>query len=498
MNIPVRLFRSFRARDARGRRQLARRGQRGQVLPLFVLAMVAILALGALLLDGASALVLRRRLQNVGDAAALAGANVLQASGSEHLCSIVSSSPPGAPRDDIVAAVWASLDANYPGLSADGVSITCPEGWENQAVKVDLSLQSASYLGAAIGVSAPTVGTTSTGLNGQVTGSTYSIVLLDPSNLSWPNGRRGCPAFLISGGPTLQFDGSVYVNSTCSMANGGGIAANGNAASVTFAAGRALYRVGGYDPGPLTISPATIPVAEQLDDPLATLEPVDHAGMTIRSTSRLVLNNTTQVLQPGVYVGGIQLKNTSIALLRPGIYVFDGGGLDIGAQASFCSISATSTATTCANFTTDCPDTTCGVLLFNRGTASGSTAMGELTVGAGATLKLRAYDDRANADQHFEYRNLLVWQDSTPAASSSFAQPTIHLSGGGNVDISGTLYAPQAKVLMGGHSGGSGGSTVTLTLQFIAWDLELSGNSAFRFYYSDAEFARPKDYGLVQ
>jgi hypothetical protein len=124
--------------------------------------------------------------------------------------------------------------------------------------------------------------------------------------------------------------------------------------------------------------------------------------------------------------------------------------------------------------------------------------MREIRVGAGATLKLRAYDDRANAGAYFEYRNLLIWQDGTPAASASFAQPVIHLSGGGSVSISGTVYAPQAKILMSGTSGGSGGSSINLTLQFVAWDFELSGNSAFRFYYSDADFARPKDYGLVQ
>ena len=51
---------------------------------------------------------------------------------------------------------------------------------------------------------------------------------------------------------------------------------------------------------------------------------------------------------------------------------------------------------------------------------------------------------------------------------------------------------------MGGNSGGSGGAAVDLTVQFIAFDLELSGNSAFEFFYSDLDFARPKDYGLVK
>jgi hypothetical protein len=219
--------------------------------------------------------------------------------------------------------------------------------------------------------------------------------------------------------------------------------------------------------------------------------------MTVRSSSRLVLSNQTMVLQPGVYTGGIELRNSSIALFRPGIYVLDGGGINVGAQAAVCSITATSIATDCSTFATECPDVTCGVLLYNRGTASGATAMGQITAGAGATVRLRAYDDRANAGVGFEYRNLLIWQSATPTPSSTFSQPIVQLSGGGNVEISGTVYAPSAKVLMGGGSGGSGGNT-TLTLQFIAWDLEMSGNSTFVFNYNDADFAKPKDYGLVK
>jgi len=469
----------------------------GQILALFAFSLVVIVAVGALLFDGASALVTRRRLQNAGDAAALAGANVLQTIGSAHVCSTGASSPPGAPRQDIVDAVTASLAVNWSAISTSDVTVTCPDGWENQAVRVDLQRSSTSFLSGAIGLGPVAVSTTSTALNGQWTGSTYSVVLLDPWNSSWPNARRGCPSFLISGGPTITFDGSVYVDSACPAANGGALATNGNAATVTVANGRILKLVGGYSPGPLILTPAPTIGVDPLADPLAGIEPVP--SLATQSPNRLVLNNETQVLLPGVYRGGIQLRNSSVALLRPGIYVLDGGGLDIGAQASLCSISDTSSATDCSTFSTACPDTTCGILLFNRGTTSGGGAMGQVSVSAGATLKLRAYDDRANTIQseYFEYRNLLIWQDESPAPTSSYAQPVVQLNGGGSVDITGTVYAPSAKVLMGGTSGGSGG-TVNLLLQFIAWDLEMSGNTSFHFFYTDEATARPKSYGLVQ
>lgn len=475
-----------------------RRRERGQILPLFVIALLVVLSLAALLFDGASTLVQRRKLQNAGDAAALAGTNVLQTAGSIRACSATAGPPPGAPRQDIIDAVRASIAANLPGFPVGKINITCPDGWQNMAVRVDLDTTSTSFFLGAIGGSPQEVATTSTALNGQITGSSYSVVILDPSNPSWPNGRRGCPSFLVSGGPTLVFDGSVYVNSACSSASGGAIGTNGASATISFGTGRGLHVVGGYNAGPLTINPAPTLGVVPLQDPLAGLEPVNHGAMTVRSNARLVLNNTTQVLEPGVYRGGIQLRNSSIALLRPGIYVFDGGGLDLSAQSSLCSISATSTAVNCGNFAADCPDVTCGVLLFNRGTASGGNAMGPITVGAGATLKVRAYDDRAMGGQNYAYRNLLIWQDENPAQASNYAQPVVSLNGGGSVDISGTVYAPQGAVSMGGSSGGGGGGNVDLLIQFIAYDLTMSGNSAFHFYYTDADFARPTDYGLVQ
>ncbi|HEX3218694.1 MAG TPA: hypothetical protein VHU77_01490, partial [Candidatus Limnocylindria bacterium] len=95
-------------------------------------------------------------------------------------------------------------------------------------------------------------------------------------------------------------------------------------------------------------------------------------------------------------------------------------------------------------------------------------------------------------------RNLLFWQSVAPAPSSTYEQPILQLIGGGAVDMSGTVYAPSAKVQMGGGSGGSGGDSIDLTLQFISYDLELSGNSNFHFRYNAQAFARPLDYGLIQ
>jgi hypothetical protein len=494
---------SSRDRSRRG-------GQTGQILPFFAIALVAVVAMAALLFTGANALVLRRQLQNSGDAAAMAAANIIQARTATKTgsgCSPVASPNPGAPWPDLVTAAKASVAVNAPGLNPANVVVSCPAGWENFAVQVDL-MTGANAIFGGLGGQGLHVATTSRDVNGQKTISSYSVVTLDPYHpTGWPNGRKGCPSVLISGGPTVTLDGSLQINSACpSSVSGGALGTNGSAATLTLNNGSRIRIVGGYDPGSLTISPAPLTGQVAVPDPLGGLDPIDFSGMTVRSYSRLTLNGTSQVLLPGRYIGGIELRSSAVAFLRPGVYVLEGGGIKIGAQASMFTIVETATSTTAATWATECPAKTatvhtCGALILNTGMSSASDS---IDVAAGATVKMRAYDAKAdtspvgalpaNPDQ---YTGLLIWQDGTPPATNNWAQPVVSLSGGGSVDLSGTVYAPQALVRMGGTSGGSGGGSVDLTLQFIVHDLEFHGNVSFHFYYVESEFPRPTDYGLI-
>lgn len=444
----------------------------------------------AVLFDGANGMNTRRQMQDAGDAAALAAANVLQV-GTPRGCSATPGST--TPRSSVAQAARDSLSANLAWFDASTAVVTCPSGYDNQAVAVELAATSVRFFGGVMGGDID-VATRSAAVNGQITGTLYSIVLLDPANASWPNGRRGCPSMLLSGGPSVTLEGSVQVNSACSAGSGGALSTNGNASNITMTNGAKIRTVGGYAAGALTITPAPVTGVDPIGDPLAGLPPMSTTGMTVQSSSRLVLNNETRVLNPGIYTGGIQLKNSSIALLRPGIYVLAGGGLDVGAQASVLSVVA-GASTPPLTWTTGCPVGTCGVLIYNTGTTA---TMGPITVGAGSTVKLRAYDPTAQAGGVTDYRNLLIWQSASPVPTNSYAQPEVSLNGGGTVDIRGTVYAPSAKVSMGGGAGGGGGSTTNLTLQFISWDLEFRGNSSFTFYFRDADFARPTHYGLVR
>ena len=490
--------------------------QAGQIMVLFVIAIVAMLAMAGLLFDGGQALALRRQLQDAGDAAALAAANVIQ-SGVPKGCSATAGPPPGAPRTVVVTAAQDAVHASLPNFPTADIVVTCVADatWSNYAVEVGLRSRSAGYFAGIAGINGFAVSTTSQAVDGQITASKYSVVELDPSNLSWPNGFRGCPSVLFSGSNTVIFDGSMQVDSTCAAGNGGALSSNGSSAVVQLNNGSTINLVGGYVAGPLTITPTPLTGQPVVQDPLRNIAPIPYstwAGSLTRATSQTTLSGGSTVLEPGVYVGGIKMKNSAKAYLHPGIYVMKDaangdGGFQIGAGNSVYSLPSTLSSTTDATWATDCPvgtslvPSTCGTLIYNVGMACASgSPKDQLSVGAGATLKLRPYvstsDGTGTSDP--AYNNLLFWQDKAPLPTSSCSQPDISLSGGGLVDITGGVYTPSAKVQMGGNSGGSGGSEVDLTLQFISWDLQFNGNIGFHFYYQNDKFPKPTDYGLIK
>ncbi len=492
-----------------------RNGEPGQILVLFVVSLVAIFAMLGLLMDGGQALALRRQLQNAGDTAALTAANALIQSGANAGCSATAGPPPGAPRAAIVTVAQTAVRANLPSIPNGSIDVTCPSGWDNFAVQVTINSQSPGYFGGILGISGFAVASTSQALNGKPPGGTkYSVVELDPSNASWPNGFRGCPSILFSGSNTVIFDGHVQVNSACSSADGGALGTNGNSANVQVNNGALINLVGAYNPGALTLSPTPRTFQPVVKDPLAWLPPVPwstwpSSGPTslVRGASKTTLSSGATILRPGIYVGGITISAT--AYMLPGLYVMreaanGDGGFHVTSQGKVYSIPAALASTTDASWVTDCLSTNCGVMIYNTGITSSATSgsiKDDITAGAGASLKLRPYRssiDTTTPNPDSSYDNLLIWQDKTPVPTSTYAQPPIALSGGGQINLSGTLYAPSAGVQMGGNSGGAGGSSVDVTLQFISWDLSFNGNIGFHFFYQSDAFTRPQDYGLIK
>jgi hypothetical protein len=228
---------------------------------------------------------------------------------------------------------------------------------------------------------------------------------------------------------------------------------------------------------------------------LAGLPPVDVAAMPVRSNSTLSISGLLTVLRPGVYRGGIAISGMGTVLLEPGIYVMDGGGLSVTGSAKVLSVNQGVLLSSLLTWPINCTVGNCGVLIYNR---QGVTPMGEVRAAGGTTVKLRPYNPDAVAGGIADYRNMLLWQDSAPAVSSTYAQPEISMHGNGANFLLGTVYAPSALVKIGGGADGEGGEAVSQRLQFISWDLWLHGSPAFNFMYQDSSFTRPTDYGLIE
>jgi len=156
-----------------------RRRQRGQILPLFALALVAVVAMVGLVIDGGSAYAQRRDQQNAADLAALAGANAL-------IFSL-----------DATTAAHRVAEANgyHDGENGVTVAVTFPASNE---VKVDIAAPHRNYFAGVVGQPTWQVGVTATAEEGvpegDVTGAApiiFSEQVFDPDT-GLPYSPFGC------------------------------------------------------------------------------------------------------------------------------------------------------------------------------------------------------------------------------------------------------------------------------------------------------------------
>jgi hypothetical protein len=468
-------MRSMSAVTSRSAGGPGRREERGQILVLFALMLTALTLLCAVLYSAAGDLVLRRQLQNAGDAAALAASNLMTQGTAACNSTRIASSGTG---NDLYTAAKNSLITNL-GWTAAQVSsrmtISCPSGYSNVAVRVTLSMTGPRWFGTT----AQTVATSSTGINGQYNGGDYSVALLDPSNPLWGTHRVGCPSYLINGGVTVTYEGSVFIDSVCKLTDStsGSVKAGNSAFSMTMVNSAKLITRGEVQANTVSkITPTpTQDWPDVYDDPLGGLTKPCHAGSgtsCLGLTSTLPPQNTSTtgtghcksmktacVLSPGTYTGGILAANGNelpTLLLRPGVYYIAGGGLqlkssvaqiiaipaltgtcggtgtcsDANAVARYCNpTTQTSNGGSCqltstqvgTNWASDCPtppaSSTCGVLIYNAmvdGASAWATSGGSsdaIQNGSFGVLLLRGYNPT----------NDTIAANGTTSNSSTFA-----------------------------------------------------------------------------
>jgi Flp pilus assembly protein TadG len=270
------------------------RMEHGSVALQFGLASAALVGVAALAVDFTGANMIRAKLRNAADTAAIAGAKVIVAEGTQQEAEGVA--------DDHLAAAIAGINVDQ-SIEADVTE-------DNERVTVELTSERSSMVGSLLG-GPMTVGVGVTARLGPPNGAPICVHALHGSM------ARAIDA---TGGTSIDAQCDVFVNSTSSgsikMTGGGGITAN------------AICVHGGVDSGVMSPSPQDCGVRA---DPFASISPTTPStcGYTNYSGS-----SGTYTLNPGVYCGGLNLTGGPNVTLNPGTYVIRNGQLKMSGGGS--------------------------------------------------------------------------------------------------------------------------------------------------------------------
>jgi hypothetical protein len=375
----------------------ARNRRRGNTMVWLAVSLTAIIGVVALGLDGGRLMEERRRAQAAADAAALAGAKEGYDERRQN--------PTRPPSPTLV--VQAATDALARcGYVSDGVTIT---------VSVQIGPTSGSFKGNPSYLEVivesrvkATFGRIFTSTDPTVRARAVSRFKRNNMGLValQPNGPDG---LVIKGNATLKVVREpIQVNSdsnhACHVTGNASIEAQ-QLNVVGNLAGGMLGKLGGLlGGGTVTTGADTEP------DPLASLPVPVITGMPVCSTSCVWCSSST-TLQPGIYHGGLVI-NGGTTTLDPGIYIIDGGGVQVAGQGALAGS---------------------GVLIYN----TGGNQAGSLSIQGQGSVNL-------SAPTSGPYNGVCIFQDRAGTQA-------VQLGGKGNLSINGIIYARAAAVNVTGN-----------------------------------------------
>jgi hypothetical protein len=167
----------------------------------------------------------------------------------------------------------------------------------------------------------------------------------------------------------------------------------------------------------------------------------------VRSTDKTSISGSTDVvLEPGVYRKGISISPDARVTLNPGIYIMQGGGFNISGNG---------------------PVEGDGVMIYNMVAPDGDH--GQVLMSGNGPVRL-------TPPTSGPYKGIGIFQQRSQI-------DVVQISGNGNVQLTGVVYAASALVQLSGNGTTSidtlGGSVVAKTLQVSGdgtFNVDLGGN----------------------
>lgn len=294
--------------------------ERGAIAIWAAFSTPMIFGIGALAFDMNQMYTTKAQLQHTADAAAVAAAKALpdQAAAiaaAQHYAQLnmpsASNGTVVAPGD-VITGNWDSASRTFTpaGAPANAVRVNARRDQQN-------GNPMATSIAAAIGVSSVNVSTSSiAALAGSAGSGPVCILALEPS--------AGKALWVRSNAQITAHNCDIQVNSASSNA----LYADSNALVAVSAGDVCAY--GGYvarsnshiTPPPTTGS--TTPPCAPIVDPLEGLAaPASASGPC--DYNNYQVDENVETLNPGVYCGGLSIRNNSVVALNPGIYVIKGG-----------------------------------------------------------------------------------------------------------------------------------------------------------------------------
>jgi Tfp pilus assembly protein PilX len=303
--------------------------ERGQSAILFVLALSTMLGVLGLVTDIGWGYFRRNAAKAAAEAAALAAAQAaLQSAGSNVTCSSTGvscatdyqcpTSIPNPPTNDFHDGCLYAKDNGFQVTASGNQNVVLSGGTGTPPTLTGLN--SSYWVTVRVSESLPQMFSAVLGnRSGVVSARATAIVEPGPQNCIYIMDPASSGALSMSGTPSLVSSCGVYINSSS------GSALSGNGTPTLTAS--AIDIVGGYVfGGTLLPNPPTTGASVE-PDPLSYLQPPDLTSLTVQSTSKVnVSGYAVDILQPGIYQGGIEVKNGT-AIFSPGTYVIEGGGL---------------------------------------------------------------------------------------------------------------------------------------------------------------------------
>ena len=478
------------------------RKQSGQAVVLVAVAVLVLAAILALALDGGGIYLDKRQLQNAADSAALAGAELLMAL------------PPNYAT--IHNQGIGNLVKNIPGTGLGGTvcSSSCPNqatiGTPGGSGIGTINLGAGYFAELSIATSytyqvsvwhthpvaiAPLHGFQSTiALVARATAQNanlpYAVVVLQgPTYAQWHDlNITGSTAVLaLQGGGGSAGRGGVFSNANIDPGNG--IPAitfspAGNAGDLwavnEASSDQSLLNAAGRVTGQQTAG--TLPrVASHLDSPIYP-EPappsVTFAGSNVSSGS--------QILCPGQYTGQISVSTGATAILFPGVYQVQAGGVNV--QGTLRSMTAADLPVTACGRTLN-PGADLGVIVEVRpDNTGGSTLCNKNTFSAGSasTVTLSSSPNYFNISLFIE--TYPSWQSI--CTSQPLGTNVVSFSNGACYTIGGATYGPADNMIFGTSACGP---TVG---QVLAWTMTIGGSGTLTSKFTPNQLPYMK--GLTQ